>query len=621
MISGRTVVDGRFELIEPLGSGGMGTVWRALDVMLHRDVALKEVRPDVSPGASSPAVQRERVLREARALARIGHPNVVALHHIVNSESETHPWLVMELVRGQSLADRLTAGPLPVAVAARLGRGVLAGLRAAHAVGVLHRDVKPANVMLREDGSPVLTDFGIAAIDGLNGLTSTGHLVGSLEYVAPERLGGQEGLPASDLWSLGLVLYVAVEGFHPMRRETTVAILAAVLAGEVPPPRRAGALTPLLEALLVPDPARRPTAEQVDQLLAQALSADGPTPPAAPRYAEPEATTRTSVTPAEGYRPTPQRLESSAPHPPANQTSAPHQPAGQPPASHTPAGQSPASHTPAGQSPAQHSPSALPQSPGRYFASAIGADHRSAPRPPLGRSSAPQPLAEHSTPSVQPIDKPTATPASRTRRAVFAGLTLAVAIAGGTTIALWRSPEDTVGQPPATSRAAAAVEPGSPSAEPDTGTDLFDPAALRTAIAAIEKLSGSLEFTETRIYPDRVSTGAPLADRPSVYDLFEYDRDIRAAERTGPGGQLTDATIRLGTIDWDLIPALFRTAEQTLNVPKPTIRYIMVDPTWAHNDDKPTLLFYLIDDYSAAYLAVNLDGSFVSSYPASPGGG
>lgn len=236
MIPGRTVVDGRFELLEPLGSGGMGTVWRAYDLALHRDVALKEVRAADPERASSPGVQRERVLREARALARIGHPNVVAIHHIVDTPAEEHPWIVMELVRGRTLSEQIDMGPMPPAQAAFIGRGILAALRAAHAVGVLHRDIKPANVLLREDGSPVLTDFGIAAINGMEGLTSTGSVVGSLDYVAPERLGGQEGHPASDLWSLGLVLYVAVEGYHPMRRDTSVGTLAAVLRGEVPRP-------------------------------------------------------------------------------------------------------------------------------------------------------------------------------------------------------------------------------------------------------------------------------------------------------------------------------------------------------------------------------------------------
>ncbi|MFD3488617.1 serine/threonine-protein kinase [Streptomyces sp. NPDC058665] len=265
------IIDGRFELLERLGSGGMGTVWRARDAVLHREVALKEVRsPDPAMTAATPQsahVPRERVLREARALARISHPHVVTIHHIV--DVGPHPWIVMELLPGDTLMDRLARGALPPVDAARIGRQVLAGLRAAHAVGIQHRDVKPANVMLREDGGAVLTDFGIAALQGSTSLTATGELVGSPEYFAPERIRGHGDDPASDLWSLGVTLYVCVEGVSPLRRATTLATLAAVLDEPVPPPVRSGPLTPVLNALLVRDPAARPDAAQLDRMLAQ----------------------------------------------------------------------------------------------------------------------------------------------------------------------------------------------------------------------------------------------------------------------------------------------------------------------------------------------------------------
>ncbi|WP_414494512.1 serine/threonine-protein kinase [Streptomyces sp. S399] len=273
------VVDGRFELIARLGGGGMGLVWRARDLALHREVALKEVRPpDPALLESDPAAARmlrERVLREARSLARIDHPNVVTIHHIVDSEEVAHPWLVMELVTGGSLQDRLAEGSLAPTEAARLGRGVLAALRAAHAAGIHHRDVKPANVLLRADGRPVLTDFGIAALRESTSLTATGELVGSPDYIAPERLRGDEGDPASDLWSLGMLLYVAVEGHHPLRRASTLATLAAVLDGPIPEPRHAGALFPVLEALLTRDAAARPDVERLDALLARAEAGAG----------------------------------------------------------------------------------------------------------------------------------------------------------------------------------------------------------------------------------------------------------------------------------------------------------------------------------------------------------
>jgi hypothetical protein len=285
-MAGPRLVDGRFELLGRLGGGGMGVVWRARDTVLGREVALKEVRPpDATLAAADPAAAyqvRERVLREARALARLQHPNVVGIHHIVDSPLYPHPWLVMELVTGGSLADRLTHGPLPVPEAARIGRGLLSALRAAHTAGIVHRDVKPANVLLRSDGTPVLTDFGIAALhDATTALTASGALIGSPEYIAPERLRGHDGGPASDLWSLGMLLYVAVEGYHPLRRDTTWATLAAVLDEPVPPPARAGHLAPVLTALLDRDPAARPDPDRLDHLLATAETACHTPPPAA----------------------------------------------------------------------------------------------------------------------------------------------------------------------------------------------------------------------------------------------------------------------------------------------------------------------------------------------------
>jgi serine/threonine protein kinase len=278
----RRVIDDRFELVERLGGGGMGLVWRAWDTALHREVALKEVRPpDPAMAEHDPATVRElreRVLREARALARLNHPHVVTIHHIVDEGPDVYPWLVMELVSGGSLQDRLAHGPMAPGEVARLGREVLSALRAAHAVGIQHRDVKPANVLLRQDGRSVLTDFGIAAIREFTGLTATGAFIGSPEYMAPERINGYEGDPASDLWSLGMLLYVAVEGRHPLRRATTMATLAAVLNQDVPTPERAGPLGPVLLALLRRHPPARPDPDSLDRMLASAVAGGPPLP-------------------------------------------------------------------------------------------------------------------------------------------------------------------------------------------------------------------------------------------------------------------------------------------------------------------------------------------------------
>jgi len=249
----------------------MGAVWRARDTALDREVALKEVRPPdprLAPEGSEYAqMLRERMLREARALARLNHPHVVTVHHIV--DVGPYPWLVMELVPGRSLQERLDAGALSPREAARIGAEVLSALRAAHRAGICHRDVKPANVLLREDGRAVLTDFGIAALQGSSTLTATGQLIGSPEYIAPERIRGTDDAPASDFWSLGMVLYVCVEGRNPLSRANALATLAAVLDEEVPPPVRAGALAPVLRALLVRDPDERPEAEQLATLLGE----------------------------------------------------------------------------------------------------------------------------------------------------------------------------------------------------------------------------------------------------------------------------------------------------------------------------------------------------------------
>jgi len=278
---GPVIIDGRFQLLSKLGGGGMGLVWRAYDTALHREVALKEVRSSESIEFADDTVseqQRERVLREARALARLQHPNVVTIFHIVDTPELRHPWLVMELVTGGSLEDLLRDGPLPPAEVARIGRGVLAALDAANRAGIQHRDVKPGNVLLRPDGTPVLTDFGIAALQGSTQLTATGSIIGSPEFIAPERLRGVEGDPASDLWSLGIMLYMAVEGHNPMRRSTTMATLAAVLDSAIPPPVHAGPLTPALGGLLQRDPAVRLRAADADRLLADAAApvADAP---------------------------------------------------------------------------------------------------------------------------------------------------------------------------------------------------------------------------------------------------------------------------------------------------------------------------------------------------------
>ncbi|MGV9268171.1 protein kinase domain-containing protein [Kitasatospora sp. NPDC003701] len=262
------VVAGRFELRQRLGSGAMGTVWRARDSVLERDIALKEMRPVQREDAARSAHMRERAIREAKALARLNHPNAVTIHEIV--DDLPYPWLVMEFVDSVPLDVLLREGILAPAHAASVGLDILGALRAAHAAGVLHRDVKPANVLVRPDGSAVLTDFGIAALQGSLDLTATGDLIGSPDYLAPERIGAEavEVGPASDLWSLGVLLYMCVEGANPMRRDSLWETLVAIREDPLPDLHRAGPLGPLILALLAKDPATRPNAEEVARALA-----------------------------------------------------------------------------------------------------------------------------------------------------------------------------------------------------------------------------------------------------------------------------------------------------------------------------------------------------------------
>nr|WP_041822098.1 serine/threonine-protein kinase [Streptomyces davaonensis] len=258
------VIAGRYRLLSPLGEGGMGTVWRARDEVLNREVAVKEVRAPHGLPASEVERMYARLEREAWAAARVSNHNVVTVYDVATQDGR--PWIVMELVRGISLAELLDAeGPLSPQRAAHIGAEVLSALRAAHEAGVLHRDVKPANVLLANDGRVVLTDFGIAMVEGSSALTMTGEVIGSPEFLAPERALGRTPGPESDLWSLGVLLYAAVEGNSPFRQDTPLSTLRAIVDEELPPPLRAGPLAPVIEGLLRKDPADRLPAAQAEQ--------------------------------------------------------------------------------------------------------------------------------------------------------------------------------------------------------------------------------------------------------------------------------------------------------------------------------------------------------------------
>jgi serine/threonine protein kinase len=255
------VIAGRYQLLAPLGAGGAGTVWRARDELLHREVAVKEVR--LPPGQDQ---QRALVdtLREARAAAALNHPSIITVHDVISEGGQ--PWIIMDLLAGRSLGDLVKErGPLPPGHVATIGLRVLDALEAAHHRGILHRDVKPGNVMITDLGEVVLTDFGIAAhtddVPGAGTAAAAAHagdVAGSPGYIAPEHLRGEPSGPMADLWSLGATLYLAAEGRAPFERDSAMAIVAAVLTMPPPPPVNAGPLGGLLLAMLDRNPAARP---------------------------------------------------------------------------------------------------------------------------------------------------------------------------------------------------------------------------------------------------------------------------------------------------------------------------------------------------------------------------
>ncbi|MFJ9947082.1 protein kinase [Kitasatospora sp. NPDC091207] len=257
---------GRYRLDAVLGRGGMGTVWRAEDEMLGRIVAVKELRMNGSVDEDEKHRLIVRTLREAKATARIRHSSAVTVFDVV--EEDDRPWIVMELVESRSLADVIKEdGPLSPGRAAEIALDVLGVLVAAHAHGILHRDVKPSNVLIGEDGRVVLTDFGIASVEGDASVTSTGMLVGAPSYISPERARGQKPGPPADLWSLGGTLYAMVEGRPPYDRGSALATLTAVMTEDLGTPLNAGPLGPVIEGLLTKDPAERLDASQTRSLL------------------------------------------------------------------------------------------------------------------------------------------------------------------------------------------------------------------------------------------------------------------------------------------------------------------------------------------------------------------
>ncbi|MCX4520660.1 serine/threonine protein kinase [Streptomyces anulatus] len=309
---------GRYRLGEVLGRGGMGTVWRADDETLGRTVAVKELR---FPSAIDEDEKRRlitRTLREAKAIARIRNNSAVTVYDVVDEDDR--PWIVMELIEGKSLAEAIREdGTLTPRRAAEVGLAILDVLRSAHREGILHRDVKPSNVLIAEDGRVVLTDFGIAQVEGDPSVTSTGMLVGAPSYISPERARGHKPGPPADLWSLGGLLYASVEGCPPYDKGSAIATLTAVMTEPLDPPKNAGPLTEVIYGLLARDPDQR-----LDDAGARALLNDVINAPDAPAPAPADSTQIMALPPAPAADPLVKRTpkQPKAPKPPKQSTGA-----------------------------------------------------------------------------------------------------------------------------------------------------------------------------------------------------------------------------------------------------------------------------------------------------------
>ncbi|MEU6984743.1 protein kinase [Streptomyces sp. NPDC046324] len=314
------VLGGRYRVTATIGRGGMGVVARAVDQVLNREVAVKVLRAYTDASPAELADLRVRMEREAQAAARIRHSGVVTVHDVV--EERGLPVIVMELVDGPSLDDVLAEhGPLDPREAAAIGAKLMDALDAAHRAGVLHRDVKPGNVLLERGGRVVLTDFGIASMEtggdeALAKLTQSGQIVGSLDYLPPERAQGQEPGSASDVWSLGMTLYAAVEGASAFRRTSVWSTLAAIVGEPLPEPVRAGPLAPVLRALMAKDPGQRPDAARAREMLEAVAAGRTPTHAPGPVQAPAAAPVQAPApAPAPVHAPAPAPVQAPAPGP------------------------------------------------------------------------------------------------------------------------------------------------------------------------------------------------------------------------------------------------------------------------------------------------------------------
>jgi len=392
------VIAGRYRLQTPIGRGAMGVVWRARDQLLDRDVAIKEVQIADTLTDEERATAFRRTLREAKTAARLNHPAVVTVYDV--AEDGGRPWIVMQLVHAQSLDQIVAAsGPLSPRRAAEMARQLLSALSVAHAAGVMHRDVKPSNVLLDRDDRAVLTDFGIATFADDPKLTQTGMVMGSPGFTAPERIRGEDASPASDLWSLGATLYAAVEGHGPFeKRGGAITTMSAIINEDAPEAPTAGALGPVIAALLRREPAARPDATEAARMITgiQPLLADRT--PGGPAGYEPTALSASSRPPS--AQPGSARPGSA---PPASASPGSARPGSAPPASASPGSARPGSAPPASASPGSAPPGSAPPGSAPPGSAPPGSAPPGSARPGPGR---PGPIPPWPPPGVTPMDIP-----------------------------------------------------------------------------------------------------------------------------------------------------------------------------------------------------------------------
>ncbi|MFE0464699.1 protein kinase [Kitasatospora sp. NPDC058965] len=570
------LIDGRYELLEPLaGTTAGGGVWRARDTLLAQEVALRELRPaGAAPTGSAERDRwRDQVLLRAQELTRLQHPNVAAVQRVV--ESGEHPWLVTELVPGDSLADRLSDGPLAVTEAAGIGRGLLAGLRAAHGQGFHHGDLRPETVRFRADGTAVLSGLGSAALADAAGTALTEPGATAPDYQSPECLEGGAPGPDADLWALGLLLYVAVEGQHPFRRANDFATVAAVLQAVLPDPVRAGALAPLLAEALAKDPAQRPGVARFERLLATAQQ---------DRRQDPRADRRRSDASSGADEHSAAEIQDAVPHDAVPEDAPPpgYRPHHETPKARGPKSNGPKSNGPKSNGPKSPSPKARPaQSSSHHHTDPTGTKPRT---------------GKQATGSGKPAPK------SRTRRRILVVSAVGVALATVAGVTLWSTGVFT--------SVAVDCRPGA--VQSPAGAGLVTPQGARTFIAAQQQQLNTTKALSLSLYATHAESNVPTAANAHLYDRFSYTNGAGTHRPEGtvfPG----DKPVDLNSVNWDCLPGLLQKAQATLNVPHPTSTYISLEGP-DHFSDDPLISIYLSDAYGSGHLKADITGHIQDTY-------